>query len=145
MYIAISARRELFCARPLMPMEGYFRITENLREGTRRACPRNLIRSPKKSSKKLRRPAIYSWDQLQTKESGMNREFQQYRFARIEARNITRARLEAQFKNGIGGLEEIEKAIEQLIMTEPACTPWRTSEVERAASRDGTRMAALEF
>ena len=75
----------------------------------------------------------------------MNREFQQYRFARIEAQNITRAQLEAQFKNGIGGLEEIEKAIEQLIMTEPACTPWRTSEVERTASRDGTRMAALEF
>ena len=75
----------------------------------------------------------------------MNREFQQYRFARIEAQNITRARLEAQFKNGIGGLEQIEKAIEQLIMTEPACTPWRTSEVERAASRDGMRAAALEF
>ena len=75
----------------------------------------------------------------------MNREFQQYRFARIEAQNITRARLEAQFKNRIGGLEEIEKAIEQLIMTESACTPWRTSEVERAASRDGMRMAALEF
>ena len=47
----------------------------------------------------------------------MNREFQQYRFARIEAQNITRARLEAQFKDGIGGLEEVEKAIEQLIMT----------------------------
>jgi len=53
----------------------------------------------------------------------MNREFQQYRFARIEARNITRARLEAQFKDGIGGLEEIEKAIEQLIMTEPRVLP----------------------
>src|ERR1019366_10025485 len=75
----------------------------------------------------------------------MNREFQQYRFARIEAQNITRTQLEAQFKKGISGLEEIEKAIEQLIMTEPACTPWRTSEVERAASRDGMRMAALEF
>ena len=75
----------------------------------------------------------------------MDREFQQYRFACIEAQNITRARLEAQFKDGIGGLEEVEQAIEQLIMTEPACTPWRTSEVERAASRDGTRMAALEF
>jgi hypothetical protein len=75
----------------------------------------------------------------------MNREFQQYRFARIEAQNITRARLEAQFKDGIGGLEEVEKAIEQLIMTEPTCTPWRQSEVERAGSRDGTRMAALEF
>ena len=67
----------------------------------------------------------------------MNRGFQQYRFARIEAQNITRAQLEAQFKNGIGGLEEIEKAIEQLIMTETTCTPWRTSEVERAAAAVG--------
>ena len=75
----------------------------------------------------------------------MNREFQQYRFARIEAQNITRARLEAQFKDGIGGLEEVEKAVEQLIMTESTCAPWRTSEVERAGSSDGTRMAALEF
>jgi hypothetical protein len=75
----------------------------------------------------------------------MNREFQQYRFARIEAQNITRAWLEAQFKDGIAGLEEVEKAIEQLIMKEPTCTPWRKSEVERAASRDGTRIAALEF
>ena len=75
----------------------------------------------------------------------MNHEFQQYRFARIEARNITRGRLEAQFKNGFGELQEIEKAIEQLITTEPTCTPWRTSEIEQAGSRDGTRMAALEF
>ena len=75
----------------------------------------------------------------------MNREFQRYRFARIEAQNITRARLEAQFKGANAGVEEVEEAIEQIIMTEPACTPWRTSEVERAASRDGTRMAALEF
>ena len=75
----------------------------------------------------------------------MNRQFQQYRFARIEARNITRAQLEAQFKDGIGGLEEVEKAIEHLIMTEPECTPWRKSEVEQAGSRDGARMAALEF
>jgi len=74
----------------------------------------------------------------------MNREFQQYRFARIEAQNLTRARLEAQFKDGIG-FEEVEKAVEQLIMTESTCTPWRTSEVERAGSSDGTRMAALEF
>jgi hypothetical protein len=75
----------------------------------------------------------------------MNREFQQYRFARIEAQNTTRARLETQFKDAIGGLEEVEKAIEQLITTEPTCTPWRQSEVEKAGSRDGTRMAALEF
>jgi hypothetical protein len=75
----------------------------------------------------------------------MNSEFQQYRFAQIEAQNITRARLEAQFKDGIGNLEAVEKAIEQLITTEPTCTPWRESEVERAGARDGTRMAALEF
>jgi len=75
----------------------------------------------------------------------MDREFQEYRFARIEARNITKTRLEVQFKDGTGGLEQIEKAIAQLIMMEPTCTPWRQSEVERAGSRDGTRMAALEF
>ena len=75
----------------------------------------------------------------------MNREFQEYRFARIEARAITRAQLEAQFKDGIGSLEEVEKAIEQIILTEPTCTPWRQSEVERVGSRDGMRMAALEF
>jgi hypothetical protein len=75
----------------------------------------------------------------------MNREFQEYRFARIEAHNITRARLEAQFKDGIADLEEVEKAIEQLITTEPTCTPWHTSEVEQTGSHDGTRLAALEF
>ena len=75
----------------------------------------------------------------------MDREFQQYRFARIEAKAITRARLEAQFKDGTGGLEEVEKAIEQIIRTEATCTPWRQSEMEHAGSRDGTRMAAFEF
>jgi len=40
MYIAISARRELFCARHLMPMEGYFSFTETPRGGTLGACPR---------------------------------------------------------------------------------------------------------
>ena len=75
----------------------------------------------------------------------MDREFRQYRFAWIEAQNITSARLQAQFKYGIGGLEEIEMAIEQLIMREPTCTPWRQSEVEQAGSRDGMQMAALEF
>lgn len=75
----------------------------------------------------------------------MNREFEEYRFARIEAQNVTRARLEAQFKDGIGGPEGLEKAIEQLLTTEPTCTPWRKSELEQAGSRDGSRMAALEF
>ena len=75
----------------------------------------------------------------------MNEEFREYRFARIEAENITRARLEAKFKDGISGREELEKAIEQLLASEPTCTPWRRSELEQAGSRDGTRMAALEF
>jgi hypothetical protein len=75
----------------------------------------------------------------------MNPDFQQYRFARIEAQNITRARLEAQFSDGITDLGELEKAIEQQLTMEATCTPWRTSEVEQAGCRDGMRMAALEF
>ena len=75
----------------------------------------------------------------------MNREFQQYRFARIEAQNITRARLEAQFRDGITDPEQLEKAMEQQLTMEPTCTPWRKSEAERAGCREGMRMAALEF
>lgn len=75
----------------------------------------------------------------------MNREFQQYCFARIEAQNITRARLEAQFRDGITDVEELEKAIEQQLTMDPTCTPWRKSETERAGCREGMRMAALEF
>ena len=75
----------------------------------------------------------------------MNQEFQEYRFARIEAQNITRARLVAQFKDGIGGPEDLEKAIEQLLSTESTSTPWRRSQVEQLGSREGTRTAALEF
>jgi hypothetical protein len=52
-----------------MPMEGYFSFTETPRGGTLARAPANLIRSPTKSSKKLRRPAIFSWNQLQIKES----------------------------------------------------------------------------
>ena len=75
----------------------------------------------------------------------MNRQFREYRFARIEAEKITRARLEAQFKDGTSDPEELQKAIEQLLATEETCTPWRNSELEQTGSRDGTRMAALEF
>jgi hypothetical protein len=75
----------------------------------------------------------------------MNKEFQQYRFARIEAQNITKARLEAQFKDGISDREELEKAIEKVLTTELTCTPWRKSQGEQVGSRDGTRLAALEF
>ena len=75
----------------------------------------------------------------------MNHEFRQYRFARIEAQKITRARLESQFKDGVGSVEELEKAIDQLLRTEGSCTSWRKSEVEQLGSREGMRMAALEF
>ena len=75
----------------------------------------------------------------------MEGEFQQYRFARIEAQNITKARLETQFKNTVTEIEALERTIQRLLTTEVSSTPWRNSEIENAGSRDGTRMAALEF
>ena len=76
----------------------------------------------------------------------MNHEFQQYRFARLEAEKITRARLEAQFKNGVTNGHELENAIAQQLEREPsACVPWRRSEIEQTGCRDGIRLAALEF
>jgi hypothetical protein len=75
----------------------------------------------------------------------MNREFQQYRFARIEAHNVTRVRLEAQFKDGTTDLERLEKAIKQELTETTTCAPWRRSEIEQMGCRDGARLAALEF
>ena len=75
----------------------------------------------------------------------MNHELQQYRFARIEGEKITRARLAAQFKDGIPDRVALEKAIEQQLTVEPVCTPWRKSEAEQVGCREGMRMAALEF
>jgi len=75
----------------------------------------------------------------------MNQQFREYCFARIEAQKITRVRLEAQFKDGISSLEDLDQAIEQLLAAESTPTPWRRSEVEQVGSREGTRMAALEF
>ena len=75
----------------------------------------------------------------------MNSEFEQYRFARIEGRKITRARLEAQFKDGITDLDELEKAITQQLTMAPPCTPWRKSEMEQTGCQEGMQMAALEF
>jgi hypothetical protein len=75
----------------------------------------------------------------------MNRELQQYRFAWIEGSNITRARLEAQFKDGITDPERLEKAIEQELTETTKCASWRRSEIEQMGCRDGARMAALEF
>ena len=76
----------------------------------------------------------------------MNIEFQLYRFARIEGRNITQARLEAQFKGGIIDLDELEKAIaQQLAAASMSCAPWRKSEIEKTGCQDGVQLAALEF
>jgi len=76
----------------------------------------------------------------------MNAEFQRYRFARIEGHNITRARLEAQFKDGITNLDELEELIAQQLTEEPTnCAPWRKSEIEQTGYREGMRLAALEF
>ena len=75
----------------------------------------------------------------------MNREFQQYRFARIEAHNVARARLESQFMSGRIGFEKLESAIEQELAEATTCAPWRRSEIEQMGCRDGARMAALEF
>jgi hypothetical protein len=75
----------------------------------------------------------------------MNREFQQYRFALIEAHNIARARLEAQFKGGITDFATVEKAIEQELAEPTKCPPWRKSEIEQMGCRDGAWMAVLEF
>jgi hypothetical protein len=76
----------------------------------------------------------------------MNPEFQQYRFARIEGHNITRARLEAQFKDGITNLNQLEEIIAQQLTAEPTnCVPWRKSEIEQTGCREGMHMAALEF
>jgi len=76
----------------------------------------------------------------------MNAEFQRYRLARIEGHIITRARLQAQFKDGITNLNELEEAIaEQLTAEGTNCAPWRKSEIEQTGYREGMRMAALEF
>ena len=76
----------------------------------------------------------------------MDYEFQQHRLARIEGHNITRARLQSQFANGIGDPGEFEKAIaEQLAMPPTKIAAWRQSEMEQAGCREGIRLAALEF
>jgi hypothetical protein len=76
----------------------------------------------------------------------MSSEFQQYRYARIEAQNITRARLETKFRHGVTDRGELENAIAQLLAAEQnTYVPWRRSEIEQAGSYDGMRLAALEF
>jgi hypothetical protein len=75
----------------------------------------------------------------------MSSTFQLYRFALIEAKNITRARLEAEFRNGIASASALENAIERQLTTDQSCTPWRVTDAEQQGSQDGARTAALEF
>ena len=76
----------------------------------------------------------------------MNHQFQQYRLARIEGYNITRARLQSRFANGIRDHGELGKAIaEQLAMPPTAIAASRRSEMEQAGSCEGMRLAELEF
>jgi len=75
----------------------------------------------------------------------MNRESEQYRFARVEGYLITLARLQEQFEDTAVDLEEIEAAVTRQLAKENLCAPWRISEVERAGCREGMRHAALQF
>lgn len=75
----------------------------------------------------------------------MQDRFQKYRFALIEARNITRARLEAEFGHGIGSPRIFENSIERHLNAGQSCTPWHITDTEQRGSFDGMRMAALEF
>ncbi len=75
----------------------------------------------------------------------MSSTFQLYRFALIEAKNITRARLEAEFRDGIASAQALENAIERQLTTDQSCTPWRVTDAEQQGSQDGAPTAALEF
>jgi hypothetical protein len=75
----------------------------------------------------------------------MSSTFQLYRFALIEAKNITRTRLEAEFRDGIASASALENAVERQLTTQQPCTPWRATEAEQRGSQDGARIAALEF
>jgi hypothetical protein len=76
-----------------------------------------------------------------------NTDFKQYRFARIEGHRLTLARLKAQFPDRIADVDAFEKTIGELLT--PASTtvmaPWRKSDIEQTAFREGHRMAVLEF
>jgi hypothetical protein len=76
----------------------------------------------------------------------MTNDLENYRFARIEGYNLTKARLTRHFQGGITDLEAFEATIARELATQPAdCAPWRTSEIEKTGCLDGIRLAALEF
>ena len=76
----------------------------------------------------------------------MNKKFQEFRFARLEAMKITRFQLEQRLKDGIQSFAELETAIDEQLKADPVKqVPWRQSEAERVACAEGIRLAALEF
>ena len=75
----------------------------------------------------------------------MNRRSEQYRFARIEAYRITLNRLEEQFNERAINLDGIEAAVARQLAKETSCAPWRRSETDREACREGMRLASLKF
>ena len=75
----------------------------------------------------------------------MNRESEEYRFARIEAYRITLARLGNQFCDTAVNLEKMQAAATRELAKETLCAPWRQSETERAGCREGVRAAVREF
>jgi hypothetical protein len=75
----------------------------------------------------------------------MNRESEEYRFARIEAYRITLARLGNQFCDKAVNLEKIQEFAASELANEADCAPWRQSETERAGCREGMQVAAAEF
>jgi hypothetical protein len=75
----------------------------------------------------------------------MNRESEDYLFARIEAHCITLARLGDQFSDKAVDLEKMQAAAAGELAREALCAPWRQSETERAGCREGVRAAVREF
>ncbi len=75
----------------------------------------------------------------------MKCESEQYRYARVEGYRITVTALEGRFTDKAINLEEMKLAVAVLLAKETICTPWRTSEAERAGCREGMRLAAREF
>lgn len=75
----------------------------------------------------------------------MSCESEQYRFARVEAYRVTLARLEGQFRDRAVNLDEMEAAIADQLAKETLCAPWRKSRTERAACREGMRLAGFRF
>ena len=75
----------------------------------------------------------------------MNRESEEFRFARIEAYRITLARLGNQFCDKAVNLEKIQEFAASELTKEVHCAPWRQSETERAGCREGMRLAVIQF